>query len=226
MTMHDYHTQNTAQRLAFLSDILRDCSARGLYFSSNIYDRDNYQKIQEVAVELLALATAQPLSEIEPLKATIFSRPSPIPVSDAAVINKAGSILLIRRADNSLWAMPGGGLEVGESPAQGATREVLEETGISCEPISFVGVYDSRLFGTASRHHLYHFLFLCRPLDYVDKIDTPSHVHEVLEMDWFPEDALPDNIDSSHAYRILEAFRMLHGDNRTYFDALNTIKEL
>src|SRR5690349_21365541 len=144
-----------AQKLVQWAGILRDQSARGLHFASNIYDRDNYQRVQDVALEMFALAAGQPLAEIEPLRATTFARPGAFPASDAAIIDDAGRILLIRRADNSLWAMPGGGLEAGETPSQGAVREALEETGITCEPIALIGVYDSRFCGTPSLYQLY-----------------------------------------------------------------------
>src|SRR5687767_7487793 len=35
-------------------------------------------------------------------------------------------VLLLRRADNGLWALPGGGQEIGESIAETATRETAE----------------------------------------------------------------------------------------------------
>src|SRR5690349_12535768 len=102
-----------AQQLALYADILRDCSARGLMYASNMYDEHNYRTIQDVAMKLMALVTAQPVSELEPLHAPIFSRPSPIAVADAAILDEEGRMLLIRRADNKKWAMPGGGLDVG-----------------------------------------------------------------------------------------------------------------
>jgi 8-oxo-dGTP pyrophosphatase MutT (NUDIX family) len=207
-----------SQKLATWSDILRDCSVMGLHFATNIYERDRYQKIQDVALEMLALASAQPLEQIEPLRATVFAHPAPFPVSDAAIIDDRGQILLIRRADNGLWAMPGGGLEVGETPAQGAVREALEETGVACEPAALVGVYDSRFCGTPSFYQLYQFSFLCRPLPDVKEIDPPSHAHEILEKGWFAEDVLPEDIDPGHISRIPEAFRVWHGDQRAYFD--------
>lgn len=40
--------------------------------------------------------------------------------------------------------MPGGGFRVGETPAEGPVREALEETGLKCEPVALVGVFDSR----------------------------------------------------------------------------------
>jgi 8-oxo-dGTP pyrophosphatase MutT (NUDIX family) len=43
----------------------------------------------------------------------------------------AGRVLLIRRSDNGLWALPAGALEVGESLADCAVREVYEETGLT-----------------------------------------------------------------------------------------------
>lgn len=210
-----------AQKIALLADILRDVSARGLHFSTNIYDHDNYQKVQDVALELVALATGQTLTELEPLRATIFAHPAPLPVGDAAIINDEGKILLIRRADNKLWAMPGGGIEVGETAAEGTAREALEEAGVYCEPIALVGLHDSRLCGTQSRHHLYQISFLCRPIPGMPVIEQPSHAHEVLEKGWFAEEDLPDDLDPGHASRIPEAFRVWHGNQKTYFDPVN-----
>jgi 8-oxo-dGTP pyrophosphatase MutT (NUDIX family) len=207
-----------AQQLALYADILRDCSANGLQYADTIYDRDNYRKVQNVALELFALAMGEPLSVLEPLRATVFTRPAPFPVADGAVIGDDGKILLIQRADNGLWALPGGGLEVGESPAQGAVREVLEETGVSCEPVALVGINDSRLCGTRSRHHLYHILFLCRPLLHIEVIKPPSHVQEVLDSGWFSEHDLPVNVDPGHRQRIPEAFRIWRGERQAYFD--------
>lgn len=221
MSLNNTSEQNTlAQKLALYADILRDCSALGLHFAENIYDRERYKRVQDVALGLLALASAQPLAELEPLRTTVFARPAPFPVADAAVIDDAGKILLIRREDNGLWAMPGGALDVGETPAQGAVREVLEETGYTCEPVALIGVYDSRFCGTPSLYHLYKISFLCRPLFNIARIDPPSYAHEVLESRWFAERELPDDLDPGHVSRIPEAFRMWHGDTRAFFDAV------
>ena len=46
------------------------------------------------------------------------------------VVNDAGEIFLIRRTDNGNWAVPGGAIDLGESVAQAAVRESLEEFGI------------------------------------------------------------------------------------------------
>jgi len=50
-------------------------------------------------------------------------------------------ILLVRRADNGWWAVPGGYMEAGESVTEGCEREVFEETGLEVKVKLLVGVY-------------------------------------------------------------------------------------
>ncbi|MGH3716611.1 MAG: NUDIX domain-containing protein, partial [Micromonosporaceae bacterium] len=42
----------------------------------------------------------------------------------AAVRNAKSEILLIKRGDNGLWALPGGAQDIGESTSEAAVREV------------------------------------------------------------------------------------------------------
>ncbi len=206
-----------AEKLALWADKLRDVSSLGLLFASTIYDREHYQTVQNIAVEMLALASGEALTDLEPLKIPHFSRPTPLSVGDAAVIDDRGRILLIQRADNALWAMPGGMFEVGESPAEGAVRETLEETGVHCRTKALVGVFDSRLTGGKSRFHLYHFLFLCEPL--ADKpAERARFAFETLGSGWFSEDELPSPIDPGHVTRIPRAFRMWREGGAAFFD--------
>ena len=206
---------NIAQRIAFWSDQLRDISAQGLLFAENNYDQTRYRAIQDTAMEMYALASGENLNSLEPLRETLFSRHTPFCAGDAAVIDPAGRILLMQRTDDRKWAMPGGGFEVGETPAAGAVREAFEETGVRCQAVALVGVFDSRLWGFISRHHFYSFTFLCRPIG-----DIPPYFQsdETLDIGWFTEDALPADIHPGHPLRIPMAFRSWRGDPRPYFD--------
>jgi ADP-ribose pyrophosphatase YjhB (NUDIX family) len=64
-----------------------------------------------------------------------------VPSTTAVVQDSAGRIVLVRRKDNDLWALPGGGMEPGESIEDAAVREVLEETGLVVEVTGLIGVY-------------------------------------------------------------------------------------
>lgn len=66
---------------------------------------------------------------------------SVVPSVNVVVLNDDGALLMIRRSDNDNWALPGGGLELGESIAETAVREVKEETGVDCEVTGLVGIY-------------------------------------------------------------------------------------
>ncbi|HEV2640227.1 MAG TPA: NUDIX domain-containing protein [Actinocrinis sp.] len=66
---------------------------------------------------------------------------SVVPAANVVVQDAQGRILMIRRSDNGNWAVPGGGMELGESLPSTAVREVLEETGITCKVTGLVGIY-------------------------------------------------------------------------------------
>jgi ADP-ribose pyrophosphatase YjhB (NUDIX family) len=211
-------TLTPTEQIAFWSDKLRDMAATGLKYAQNIYDHERYQAIRQIAIEMLALATERPLAELEPLRESIFARMSPLVAGTAAIINDDGNILLMRRSDNRLWNMPGGILEVGETPAAGVVREALEETGVRCAPIALVGVYDNRMRETGAIQHLYKFTFLCKPLDNGQAGEPVSHAIETLEIGWFAENALPDDLFVGHVQRVRDAFGVWRGEQRAYFD--------
>jgi 8-oxo-dGTP pyrophosphatase MutT (NUDIX family) len=64
-----------------------------------------------------------------------------VPAASAIVTDDEGNILLHRRSDNDLWALPGGAMEIGESIAETAIREVKEETGFDVKPQYIIGIY-------------------------------------------------------------------------------------
>jgi 8-oxo-dGTP pyrophosphatase MutT (NUDIX family) len=61
--------------------------------------------------------------------------------ASAVVTDEQGRILLQRRRDNGLWALPGGGMELDDSLPGTAVREVKEETGLDVEITGLVGTY-------------------------------------------------------------------------------------
>lgn len=68
--------------------------------------------------------------------------PNSLVVAASAVVTDGeGRILLQRRADSGLWALPGGGMEMADSLPGAAVREVKEETGLDVEITGLVGTY-------------------------------------------------------------------------------------
>jgi ADP-ribose pyrophosphatase YjhB (NUDIX family) len=64
-----------------------------------------------------------------------------VPSVTAIVLDTEGALLLVHKTDNNLWALPGGGVDLGESVSDAVVREVKEETGLDVEVTDLVGVY-------------------------------------------------------------------------------------
>jgi 8-oxo-dGTP pyrophosphatase MutT (NUDIX family) len=64
-----------------------------------------------------------------------------VPAASAVVANDRGEVLMQRRRDNDMWALPGGTMDLGESIGATAVREVFEETGLNVALDGIVGIY-------------------------------------------------------------------------------------
>jgi ADP-ribose pyrophosphatase YjhB (NUDIX family) len=118
-----------------------------------------------------------------------------------------GEILLIQRADNAHWALPGGHVEPGESVAQAAAREVLEETGCEIEVGRLIGVYSEPEFQTVemSSGERSQFVNLCFEARVTAEIGPPTTPEETLDTGFFAPDALPEPFVPIHSIRIEDA---------------------
>jgi ADP-ribose pyrophosphatase YjhB (NUDIX family) len=76
------------------------------------------------------------------------------------VVISGGRVLLIKRGrppGMGLWTLPGGGVDIGETMAAAAAREVLEETGIICHPTGVLTAVDRitcDAIGTVQYHYV------------------------------------------------------------------------
>lgn len=68
---------------------------------------------------------------------------SVVPSVVAVVRDREGRVLLIHKTDNDMWALPGGGHEIGESISDAVVREVKEETGYDVEVDRLTGTYSN-----------------------------------------------------------------------------------
>ncbi len=77
---------------------------------------------------------------IADIRARIGTRLLLMPSVSNAVIDEQDRLLLLRHVHHGMWGTPGGAMEPGETPAQAASRELREETGLQLEPHALVGV--------------------------------------------------------------------------------------
>jgi ADP-ribose pyrophosphatase YjhB (NUDIX family) len=126
-----------------------------------------------------------------------------VPAVNVVAANDAGEILLIRRTDNGNWAVPGGAVDLGESVAQAAVRETLEETGIECATTGIIGIHsDPRhvIFYTSNGEARQEFsiVLTARPPG-----GRPTPSSESSQVRWVPESELPGcTMDRSMRIRV------------------------
>lgn len=111
------------------------------------------------------------------------------PGAAALVFNDAGEILLHKRADFKVWAAIGGILDPGETPAETAVREVLEETGVHCVPVRISGVYTTPIvtYPNGDQAQFVITAFVCRATGGEPRVNDD----ESLEVGFFPTNDLP-----------------------------------
>jgi 8-oxo-dGTP pyrophosphatase MutT (NUDIX family) len=64
-----------------------------------------------------------------------------LPSAAVSILDDQGRVLAGLHSDRKIWVLPGGLIEPCETPADGAVREVWEETGLIVELTSILGVY-------------------------------------------------------------------------------------
>jgi ADP-ribose pyrophosphatase YjhB (NUDIX family) len=202
--------------LAQIADQIRAMSHSGLHYGKNPYDNDRYERLLKLAAELLSITATQPLDAIERSFIADIDLRTPLVGVDTAIFDEAGRVLLIQRADNHKWAMPGGACEIGEMPAQNAAREVWEETGYRVEITHLLGVFDNHIYRRDARRHGYLMLFSGRVVS-----GEATLSNETLAVQWYPLEAIPwDDLSTGHVERLRHAVRW-YRDRTTpaYFDS-------
>jgi NADH pyrophosphatase NudC (nudix superfamily) len=75
---------------------------------------------------------------------THWNNPTPVLAAVVECVDRGGQLLLARNATwtHRMFALITGFMEAGETPQEGVTREVGEETGLTVDAVSLIGVYD------------------------------------------------------------------------------------
>ena len=122
-----------------------------------------------------------------------------------ALVERDGKVLLVRRGIEPFkgsWDIPGGFLEPGEHPADGAAREVREETGLIVETGELLGIWiDDYAYDDAESYTL-NCYYVARPIGGEVRADD-----DAAALGWFGPDELPTGIAFAHAPLVLEAWR-------------------
>lgn len=173
-------------RWLFWARRLEALAQNGLAYSTNPFDIERFHQIQEIAAEIFSESGMTNLDSVEKIIKIEEGYATP-KIDIRGVVFRGGKILLVKELADGGWTLPGGWVDVDESPSSAVEREVLEESGFQVKARKLLAVYDRNLHGhPAYIFHIYKIFILCELQggQSEDSIETAG-------ADFFAEDDIP-----------------------------------
>ncbi len=178
----------------------------GLAYSKDPFDIERFEELRELALEILQNYTDSDLPRIRDLFAGEHGHATP-KVDVRGVVFNEDAILLVRERADGKWTLPGGWVDVNESPSESVVREVFEESGYQTKALKLLACYDrNRHPHPPHPYHVYKLFFHCEILG-----GSPSTSYETDGVDFFKQDAIPElstgRVTSAQIDRFFEFLR-------------------
>jgi ADP-ribose pyrophosphatase YjhB (NUDIX family) len=181
----------------------------GLAFSRDPYDRDRFIALTRLSARIMADHTDADLSRIDRLFDAETGYATPKLGVRGAVFDAAGRILMVRETvDAHRWTLPGGWVDVNQTPAQSVVREVFEESGYHVRAVKLAAVWDrAQQAQPAMAFSVVRMFFICALQG-----GAPRTSLETSEVGWFAEADVPADLSlrrtlPSHIERMFAHWR-------------------
>ena len=119
---------------------LQALAQAGLTYGKDVYDLERYQRIREIAAEIIAHKTCIPTEVVTELFCSEAGYQTP-KLDTRAAIFQDDKILLVHENDGT-WCLPGGWCDVNISAAENVVKEVKEEAGLDVRADLVIAVQD------------------------------------------------------------------------------------
>jgi ADP-ribose pyrophosphatase YjhB (NUDIX family) len=166
---------------------IQSIAQAGLTYARDPYDRERYEELRDLAVEIAAEGVGAAEGAVRLAFASGTGYPTP-KVDVRAVVFRDGELLLVREARTARWTFPGGWADVGDTPGAAAERETLEESGYRVHATKLLALLDkTRHEHPPSLDYTYKVLIGCRL-----EGGEPATSHEIEAVSFFPRAAIPE----------------------------------
>ena len=113
------------------------------------------------------------------------------------LFNEEGKVLLEKREDDHTWCVPGGSMELGETPEEAAKREFFEETGLRLGNLKLVNVMSGEdshfIYPNGDEVYAVDINYVC--YEYTGELKKQAE--EVRELEFFDVSKLPEGLNSN-----------------------------
>ncbi|GLI09413.1 ADP-ribose pyrophosphatase [Paenibacillus tyrfis] len=177
----------------------------GLAYTKDVYDRERFEELRQMSVDILAHYTETDPGKIKLTFASDTGYATP-KVDIRGVVFRDGKLLLVREKHDGVWSLPGGWADIGLSPSEVAVKEIKEESGFDARPVRLLAVLDKKFHGHPPEpYHIYKLFIRC---DIIGGSATTGV--ETSAVGFFGEDELP----------VLSVERNTEAQLRTMFEFL------
>ena len=198
---------------------LQSIAQAGIFYSEDKpFDRERYEEISDLSVQILSNLTDEPIEKI----GNLFTQErdgyqTPKVDIRAVVFNELGEILMVKEKVDCCWSLPGGWADVGYSPSEVAVKEVREETGLEVKTVRLLAVMDKKNHSHPPEGwYVYKIFILC------DKIGGSilSDTVETSDIQYFSLENLPPLSEPRNVYSQIKLMFEYRDDDKkeVYFD--------
>lgn len=140
---------------------VRAIAQTGLAFSAERFDQQRYERLRELAAQLMAQGSGSAHESILELLRQEKGYATPkVDVRGAAFQEER--VLMVREISDGKWTLPGGWADVNQTAGECVVREIAEESGLKARALKLAAVYDYQK-RNPPRHidSIYKMFFIC-----------------------------------------------------------------
>lgn len=167
---------------------IQSLAQAGLAYTQNVYDIERYERLREMAAEMIAEKSDISLEKVKDLFCNETGYQTPKLDTRAAIFQD--DKILLTHEKNGTWSLPGGWVDVLESAKSNTIKEVKEETGLDVEAVKLIALqnrnkHDKPVYA----YGVWKVFVLCKRIggEFVENIETT-------EIQYFGLNELPDNL--------------------------------
>lgn len=193
---------------------LQSLAQAGLFYGKDQFDIERYERIRQIAAEMISLKSEIPLEKVENLfcNETGYQTPK---LDTRAAIFQDDKILLVQEK-NGTWSLPGGWVDLFESVGSNTVKEVKEEAGLDVVARKLIAVQDR------DKHNLPRYAYgICKVCVLCDIVGgTFKENSETIGYAYFDVDKLPEMATEKNTQeQIRMCFEAYHSEQwDTQFD--------
>ncbi|MBF4692016.1 NUDIX hydrolase [Fusibacter ferrireducens] len=165
---------------------LQSIAQNGLTYTKDAFDKERFQRIRDISVEIIHEYTDMDQKKIKDLFCNEKGYQTP-KVDVRGVIYTDHKILLVREKSDGKWSLPGGWADYNLSIKENVMKEIEEEAGLVVKPIKLIALLNRNMHNQpVTAYGVYKAFVQCEVKEGSFKANVETEESGFFEMDKLP----------------------------------------